>query len=267
MTANATSAAGVDIRLSNVTLLRRVPATHPVTRTLVDVAEASLESETNSGVGFNVGILAKPTDNLSLGASYRHKVQVSYEGTANFRQIPTGIPPFDAAVAATLPPGPTPLTTVIEFPSVTSAGVSYNWTDWRIAADVVFFEWSTFDVLPIRFAEYPRLGQDVIENYENSWQFRTGVERRLGESWAVRAGYFFDQTPSPVESVSPLLPDADRNGFALGGTWQNQSLRFDMAAWYMAFEDRSTEGKNRDNYNGTYTNSALNFGISLGYKF
>jgi long-chain fatty acid transport protein len=260
-------AVGLDIRLSKVTLLRRVPATHPVTRAIVDVAEASLESDYKSGVGFNVGLLAKPSDNLSLGAGYRHKVQVSYEGTGTFTQISTGLPPFDAVVAAGLPQGPTPITTAIEFPSITSGGFSYNWTDWRIAGDVVFFQWSTFDQLPIRFPEYPRFSQDIIEDYENSWQFRAGVERRLGEAWAVRAGYFFDQSPSPAESVSPLLPDADRNGFTLGGSWHNESLRVDVGAWYLAFKDRSTEGVNRDGYNGTYRNSALTFGASLGYQF
>lgn len=260
-------AVGLDIRLSKVKLVRRVGATHPVTKATVDVAEATLESDFNSGVGFNLGILAKPSDNLSVGASYRHKVQVSYTGTGVFRQIPTGLAPFDAAVAAGLPPVATPLVTSIEFPSVASAGFSYNWTDWRVAADVVFFQWSTFDRLPIRFTEFPRLSQDVVEEYENSWQFRTGVERRLGEAWAVRGGYFFDQSPSPAASVSPLLPDADRNGFSLGGTWRHRSFKVDVAAWYLAFKDRSTEGVNRDNYNGTYSNSALNVGVSLGYQF
>lgn len=260
-------AAGLDIRLSSVKLRRRVPATNPVTRTVVDVAETTLESNTNSGLGFDVGILAKPSDSLSLGASYRHKVQVSYDGTAAFSQIPTGIAPFDAAVAAGLPQGKTPITTAIEFPSIASAGFSYDWTRWRVAADVVFFQWSTFDRLEIRFAEFPRLGQSIVEAYDDSWQFRTGIERRLGETWAVRAGYFYDQTPSPAASVSPLLPDASRNGFSLGGTWRHKSLRVDAGAWYLAFKDRSTEGVNRDGYNGIYSNSAITFGASLGYQF
>jgi long-chain fatty acid transport protein len=260
-------AAGLDIRLSRVKLLRRLGQTHPVTRQLVDVAEAALESDTNTGIGFNVGLLAKPSDALSIGAAYRHKVEVSYDGTATFRQIPTGLAPFDAAVAQGLPAAPTPLTTEIEFPSVASVGVSYAFTDWRIAGDVVLFQWSTFDVLPIRFTEFPRLSQDVVERYENSWQLRAGVERRLGEAWAVRAGYFFDQSPAPAASVSPLLPDADRHGFALGGTLRRGAFHMDAAAWYLAFADRSTEGENRDNYNGTYRNSALNFGLSFGYRF
>jgi long-chain fatty acid transport protein len=258
---------GLDVRLSNVKLVRRVQATNPVTKALVDVAEATLESNTGSGLGWNAGFLAKPSENLSLGASYRHKVQVSYDGTATFRQIPTGIAAFDAAVAAGLPQTQTPITTLIEFPSIASAGLSYSWTDWRVAADVVYFQWSTFDRLPIRFSEFPTLGQDILEEYENSWQFRTGIERRLGETWAVRAGYFFDQSPAPAPSVSPLLPDADRNGFSLGGTFRGHAFHVDAALWYLAFKDRSTEGQNRDDYNGTYSSRALNFGVSFGYRF
>jgi long-chain fatty acid transport protein len=202
-----------------------------------------------------------------VGANYRHKVQVSLEGTAAFRLIPTGIAPFDAAVAASLPSAPTPITATLDFPSMASGGFSYDWSDWRVAGDVVFFQWSVFDRLPIRFPEAPRLGQDIVEEYKNSWQFRTGVERRLGERFAVRVGYFFDQSPSPAASVSPLLPDANRNGYCLGGSIKGKAVRLDVGAWYLAFKDRSTEGRNRDNYNGTYGNRAITFGASFGYQF
>ena len=107
----------------------------------------------------------------------------------------------------------------------------------------------------------------MIEDYGNAWQFRAGVERRLGEHWAVRGGYHHDQTPVPAESVSPLLPDQDRSGLALGGSWFRERWQVDAGLWYLFLSPRSTEGRNRDNYNGTYDNSAITFGASLGYGF
>jgi long-chain fatty acid transport protein len=83
----------------------------------------------------------------------------------------------------------------------------------------------------------------------------------------VRGGYYYDESPAPTESVTPLLPDAARQGFCLGGSWSQGHLRLDAAAWYVKFKDRSTEGIERDNFNGTYTGKAITFGLSFGYSF
>jgi long-chain fatty acid transport protein len=111
------------------------------------------------------------------------------------------------------------------------------------------------------------LSQTIEELYENSWQYRFGVERRIGQAWAVRGGYYYDSTPAPAASVSPLLPDSSRNGFCLGGSWTNGRIRFDAGTWYVLGKDRSTEGSNRDRYDGTYKASAFTFGASFGYAF
>lgn len=269
--------AGVDIRFSKVTLDRHKearlvdPVTGQVVR-IVDIASVNLESNYNTGIGFNVGLLAKPSDDFSIGAAYRHKVKVDYDGSATFTQIPTGIPAVDAAAGQILPKGAQAVTTSIEFPAIVNGGVMYTKEDWTLAADVVWYQWSTFSVLRIAFPDAPAalaplLNQTVTENYKDSWQFRLGVERRLGDHWAVRGGYFFDQTPSPVESVGPLLPDADRNGLALGLSYKAGGFLVDAGSWYLMFKDRSTEGLNRDGYNGTYGNKALTFGLSIGYAF
>jgi long-chain fatty acid transport protein len=83
----------------------------------------------------------------------------------------------------------------------------------------------------------------------------------------VRGGYFFDETPSPPASMSPLLPDANRNGFCLGGSYTSGQLRVDAAAWYVSASERSTDGQSRDHYDGSYKSRALTLGVSLGYTF
>ena len=50
-----------------------------------DVAELTLDGSTKTGIGFNVGLLASPTENLSIGISYRHKVSMDHAAQA----IPT----------------------------------------------------------------------------------------------------------------------------------------------------------------------------------
>jgi long-chain fatty acid transport protein len=195
-------------------------------------------------------------------------VKVDYEGGSTFTQIPTGNPQLDALVASGLPKDPA-VETSIEYPSILAVGVAKDWTEWTVVADLVFFGWESFDQIELSFPSQPSLDTVIPENYENIWQFRTGVERRLEEGWAVRLGYHFDKTPVPTESVSPILPDNDRHGLSLGGSWASTTgrLRVDVGAWYLFLAKRSTEGMSRDGYDGTYDNGAFTFGASLGYRF
>jgi long-chain fatty acid transport protein len=258
---------GVDIRFSSVALERRVPVVNPFTLKVTDGAIVRLDSDTATGVGFNLGVLAKPSENISVGASYRHKVKVDYTGSAAFTPRPTGNAQLDARVAATLPSGSQPIETSIEFPAFGSIGIAWNRDDWTVEADANWYQWRTFDRLPLTFTNRPDLSETIVEDYKNSYQYRLGVERVLNDRYAVRAGYFFDQSPAPASSISPLLPDANRNGFALGGTWKSGSWRLDAGTWFILSEKRSTDGLNRDDYNGTYESKAFTLGLSLGYTF
>jgi long-chain fatty acid transport protein len=267
VTEHLSIAGGVDVRLSTVALRRRVPNVNPFTGAVVDIAEAALSSRPGVGWGWNGGVLVKPSAALALGASYRHKVRVDYRGSAAFHQISTHSDVLDRIVAASLPVGEPAVTTSIEFPAMATAGVATRRSGWTLAADAVWFQWSTFDRVDIRFAEYPHLDDAFIEDYVDSWQLRVGLERRLSDHWAVRGGYFYDQSPAPASSVSPLLPDASRNGYALGASWSRRAIVMDAAAWYIDFEERSTQGQSREDYNGTYRSSALTFSGSIRLRF
>lgn len=258
---------GLDVRFSRIQLDRRVPVVNPFTQKVVDGASVHLESGYNRGFGFNVGVLAKATDTLSVGASYRHKVKVDFSGTAAFESIPTGSADLDVRVRASLPSGSPALQTSIEFPAFASFGFAKQFGEWTFEADVNWYQWSSFDELRLVFATEPRLNEIIPEEYSNSFQYRFGIERVLNDTWTLRGGYFFDESPSPPESMSPLLPDANRNGFCLGGSWTSGTLRLDAAGWYVRASERSTDGGSRDRYDGTYKSSALTLGVSLGYSF
>jgi long-chain fatty acid transport protein len=259
---------GVDVRLSTLELERNAAApVNPFTFKTVDVASVRLQSNTNMGIGFNVGVLAKPSDAVSVGVSYHHSVKVDYDGTATFTRLSTGNAQLDAAAAASVPSGTTPVATTIKFPAMASAGIAYTWNDWTVEGDVNWYQWSSFDTLPLTFAEASTLSGAFVENYKDSWQYRFGIERRYNDRWTFRGGYFYDQSPTPAESVGPLIPDSNRHGLCVGASWSRGRFHVDLANWYLIFSERSTQGANRDNYNGTYKNSAELFSVSVGYGF
>jgi len=259
--------AGVDLRFSSVTLERRIPVINPFTQRPIDAADERLKGGTDFGVGFNAGLLAKLSDELSFGASYRHRVKVDYKGTATFTPIGTGNAQLDARVLTVLPTQTLTLASSITFPAFASGGVAYRRGDWVFEADVNWYQWSSFKSIPVTFPERPDLSGSITENYSNSFQYRLGAERTLNDTWTVRAGYFWDETPAPPASISPLLPDADRNGFCAGGTWRSGSWTIDAASWFVLARDRSTAGVSRDSYEGTYKSHAFTLGVFVGYSF
>jgi long-chain fatty acid transport protein len=258
---------GLDIRLSSVSLRRRFPGLHPVSNAVVDAASVRVDSERDTGIGFNAGILARPMENLSIGAHYRAGVTHNYQGDAEFSLLPTGSPALDAAVAAIIPAGTLPVRTSIHFPAVINVGAAYEWGDWTFAGDVGFWQWTRFQQIALDFEGRDDLREVVVQDYADSAQIRVGAERRLGRAWAVRGGYFYDDSPAPAASLTPLLFDADRHGFTLGGSWQRGALRIDAAGGLVRSQPRSTGGTSLEGYEGTYETRALTAGLSVGYAF
>lgn len=258
---------GVDVRLSSVSLRRRFPGLHPVSGAVVDAASVRIDSERDTAVGFNAGILARPIENLSIGAHYRAGVTHAYQGDAEFSLLPTGSPALDAAVAEIIPAGALPVRTSIHFPAVINVGAAYQWNDWTFAGDVGFWQWTRFQQIALDYEGREDLREVVVQDYADSAQIRVGAERRLGTSWAVRAGYFYDDSPAPAASLSPLLFDADRHGFTLGGSWVQGAWRVDAAGGFLRSKPRSTGGISPDGYDGIYTTRAVTAGLSVGYVF
>jgi long-chain fatty acid transport protein len=257
---------GADLAFAKVSLENRILAPIPGGGgQQVDVADAKLDADHKTGPGWNVGLLLTPVERWRFGATYRGKIVAKPSGDATFRQIPTGDPTFDAAVAASLPPDQK-VHTVLRFPAIWSAGAAWMPGRWTLAADAVFTEWSVFTDLPIDLQTTPAASQDRIEDYGDTWAFRAGAEHRL-PAFTYRFGYYFEQEAAPSASVSPLLPDAARHGVTLGfgkswGQWQ-----LDLYNLFLFAERRGTEGVDRDGFNGEYKTYVNSIGFNLGYHW
>jgi long-chain fatty acid transport protein len=259
--------AGLDVRFSTFAFRRRYPGLHPVTEQVVDAASVRVDGRRDVSVGFNVGVMARPLESLTVGAHYRHGVTHGYRADAEFSLLPTGSAPLDAAVAEFIPAGALAARGSLHFPGVIATGAAYQWGDWTFAGDVDFWLWSRFQQVTVDFEGRDDLREVVVQDYANSLQIRVGAERRLGSAWAVRGGYIFDDSPAPAASLSPRLFDADRHGFTLGGSWQQGAWRVDAAAVLQQPQARTTGGTSREEFEGTYKTRAVSAGLSFGYAF
>ena len=263
---------GAVARLSDVELNRNVGTINPFTQRVADVGRLALESDFGNAFGFNVGILHKIGNSFSWGLSYRSKIDLDYEGDARLTQVLTGNPQFDAAVRAQLPfERDLPVETNIEFPDTASLGLAFALNqNLLLETDFNWTGWSTFDTVPIEFvgdATNSLPDTEIPEEWDDAQNYRLGLRWTASPTSEWRFGYVFDESPQPEESVSPLLPDADRNGITIGYGRTGPGLGFDVALMYLDFEERSraTSFEGEGDFFGTYNTQAVLLGFTLNW--
>ena len=264
-------AAGADLRFSKVQLERNtnLGIVDPFGGQVVDLAHVKLNSDLldNHGWGWNVALLFKPFPNLGIGASYRSKIKVDYEGTAVFTQRFTGNPVVDGIVAGQLPVGEHPVATTIEFPATLNTGIGIGLPgDFLLALEADWTQWSKFDALNIVFPDGVAPELDRVTAWEDSWAYRVGLEKKLG-NWAVRVGYYFDNTPQPEKDVGPILADNDRNVYTAGFGYNTPQWGVDLGGAYIDFKHRSVLTESTDNFFGSYREAAWVGSANLRVSF
>jgi len=263
---------GVDVTHTRLELRRRVDlSTLPIAGTPftfgvlgvprgTDFADTNLTGSGNH-VGGHVGAIVKANDQVSFGARYLFRQQVTISnGTVATTQIPTnlvlrvplaGLPagtPIDAIVAPAFAPG-APLsnqtaTTALPLPDQFVVGVAIHPTQtFTLLADYQRTHWSLFDAITITNQFAPPTV--LVESYGDTDGVRIGGEYAIGTA-IVRAGFDAHNAGAPDQTVTPLLPEAARKEVAAGVTLPvSSNLRLDFAYMFVNQSDRagrSTDG-------------------------
>jgi long-chain fatty acid transport protein len=260
-------ALGADMMFARVNLHKVArPAVPGGGGAYVDAANVELDAPYTPGYGWNAALSWRPDAKTTLGFAYRSRIQVDVDGTAKFDLLDTGDPILNDLFAGALVNQD--VSAVLRFPAIWSAGLAYSPAPaWTLEGDFNWTEWSFFKDLPVTFKTTPELSSTVVEDYNDQWQVRLGVEHRLPK-FTYRFGYYYDKAAAPVESVTPLLPDSDREGVSLGlGLPISPSMTVDAYDCALFVHQRSTSGQNRDNYNGVYQGFVNMFGAALTWRF
>jgi long-chain fatty acid transport protein len=264
-------AVGADYRLSKVMLERNEAAVNPFTNSVVDIAHVKLNSDLtdNHGWGWNAGLLFKPSPQFSFGAAYRSRIKVDYDGTANFGQRFTGNAALDTVVASELPQGSQKVATTITFPETVNLGAAIGFSGgFLVSLEADWTRWSRFNELLITFPSNPAIPSlDRKTNWDDSWAYRVGLEKKFAD-WAIRAGYYRDKTPQPVEDAGPLLADNDRDAFTLGFGYDTPRWGFNIGDIYIKVKGRDTTGSvSNDGFYGKYHEDVNVFAFDFRFSF
>jgi len=136
---------------------------------------------------------------------------------------PLGAPagtPVDALVASQFTTGalvPQKVATVIRHPAQFQIGVGYTgFTSTTLSIDYAYLGGKSFNSLPVDFGG-PAPDRVLIEDYNNASSIRLGAERRFSGGKALRVGFNAAASAAPPETVTPLLPEQDREIAMIGG--------------------------------------------------
>ncbi len=241
-------------RLSAVELNRNIATVNPFTQTAVDVGRVKIESDGyDTGYGWNVGLLHKVTPRVSWGLSYRSQISIDFAGEGRLTQVPTGNAQLDAIVRSRTPFDTNlPVKTTDRLP-----GHGERRRRRRHHPAAARRGGRQLDRLEhLRGGRHRRRRRDGARRLRPQQQPGAGARHRHprgvggrdelpprralqnGPTTEWRFGYVYDETPQPEEVVSPLLPDANRNGFTVGYGSTGPGLKWDVALMYLMFDER-----------------------------
>ena len=203
----------------------------------VSPASVNLKGKSDLSVGFNVGAMYDVTSRLSVGASFRSKMQMkvrSGDATVSYaNEIARAVLVKDLGIInaanfkASMPS-----------PYVLTLGASYRPVDkLTLAFDAQLTGWKTYKELHIDFLsdKLSAYDQKLPKRYCNAWAFRLGGEYALTPRLDLRAGMMVDLTPVNKEHFNPETPGMTRLGPSAGLTFRPlPRLGIDVSFMYVA---------------------------------
>jgi long-chain fatty acid transport protein len=225
--------------------------------------------------GYNLGVLWKPWEKLSFGASFRSAMTVSLEGhTKYYNRVDLPLPGGGAIPA--FPEQKVGAEADFPFPMNAIFGVSYRPTPaWNFEFNADYADWSAVDRLDIHQSRgfAPLVPQDVSLSlgWEPSWYYEFGATRYLGGGWTVSAGYIFNENSVPDTHYNPLVADLDRHFLSIGTGFKGRKIGFDVAYQFGYGPERTVRGSaaspSGQTADGKYEFISHAVLVTLGYQF
>lgn len=224
------------------------------------LGQISLDGSDDCSWGYNLGLLFNFNDQWSLGVSFRSKVNLNFDGRAQYRlpRLLQGLFP------------PTDISPRIELPPILSTQVSARlWERWILATGILWTGWSVYDELRPQFSNdflIPPSMRSSPQDWRDVVAFHLGAQYQFNPSWVFRGGYIFDQSPVPERTLGPMVPDVDGHILSIGAGYSRNSFTIDAACMGLIQQDRYSR-RNFDGLNGKYSVSWISFLVSVSYIF
>lgn len=173
-----------------------------------EYAFVELDASTG-GIGAQLGVWGDVHEHIDAGFSWRSRVDLDFEGTAQFEQIS---PEMQQQM------NDTGVRTDMILPHRFAAGIAYQVAaQGTISLDVEYSLWGANDVFEVRFDSDDV--DDIVEqrNWNNTLSMRAGAEYVAPfDGLSVRSGVAFEPSPVPEQTLTATQPDTDRTVTSFG---------------------------------------------------
>ncbi|GGK88423.1 OmpP1/FadL family transporter [Rufibacter glacialis] len=252
--------AGLVINTGSVNLQRSIPLTDANGQE----GRIELDGKSKTSIGFNAGVYFQPTEKLSLGVTYRSKVDAKVEGGDVTYRIPTAGP-----VAAQFTA--TEFDATLPLPDNITLGIGFRPTEnLTVGVDIQRVGWGAYKALQFDFNGKVGGQESSVaqRNYKDSYIYRVGAQYKVSEMLTVRAGGYYDKTPVRTGYLTPETPDADSRSVSAGFTLAlSEKVDLDASFSYINKKERTDLADKSSGVAGTFKSVAYIPGVAVNYKF
>jgi long-chain fatty acid transport protein len=223
------------------------------------------------GFGATFGVLVKPNEMFSFGATIRTPSKVQFSGTSAISNLPVlGYKEKSDSERD------------ITWPWWIAGGVAFRpMEDLLITADLQWTQWSALDEIETKFKDpawslfMVASGDNITPlHWKNALQIRFGAEYMLYQNVGLRAGYYYDPSPAPDKTLTILLPSYDFNVLTIGIGYDLEGLVLDFGFEYLLGKQRQVDFAKwlldpayESSMPGTYKMKIAVPTVSVSYKF
>lgn len=219
----------------------------------------------NDAWGWNAGGLFKLTPTTKLGVSYRSAITHKTQGTLSSSN------PLVAATTSAKADITLPDTWIL-------SGTQQLGKNWELLGDISRTGWAKIQDIDVWRTSGSSAGQaapaQTLEaRFRNTWRVALGLNQGLSESWKIKYGVAYDQSPvKGADSRLVSLPDNNRTWVSLGAQYKlNKTATIDVGAAYLFIKktdiDNNQSGQGRGRVTGSYDGSVSIFGVQYSQAF
>jgi len=241
-----------------------------LTNKLPTILGANAESEVDAdswSPAYKLGMVYKFTDYSRVGFSYHSKITHKLKG----EQTITGrtLPVIPGMTPSYLQNGVYSGRAKITLPEYLEISGYHRIKDFGLSATARWTRWSRFNSLDIYSSNLENGVHKTPEKWRNVWMLSLGLDYYLNDTWTVRLGTAYDQSPvSSAKYRTARIPDGNRIWTSVGLSYRYKQVQLDLGYSHMFIKAGKTHYvSSGSELNAKYTSHSNLVGAQLQYDF
>lgn len=194
------------------------------------------EDVTGWTYGATVGVLYRASENVSVGATLRTPMTVTYEGTIKFDST------YEDLKA-------TPKSEEFDFtfPMWAGAGIAYRnflFDNMTLSADVQWTQWSAVEDIERDISGDLPIDETTTQlDWDDTINLAVGIDYRLSRQFSIAMGYRNEPSPVPDETFDFTMSQVAQNVVSLGVGYRQDLWELNVGlSYYMSEKRQITSG-------------------------